>query len=1159
MARLRTRPQLFRAKKQQSTTNAVRKNISNSSLSGHNTGDENFLFDSYLAGFKSTQQLELDFSDFTRHTFFAPARAKVDVALFKAINQYPYTGSRADIDNFLVTLTGFERYVFDQIPKNMGFLFFSGTQPSETLGGTHISVSPIAGKNFDGAPGATGEARLIVNQSPFELESHLFVPAQANDNQVVFQRLATTAGYTLALSQSASTADCQILFLVSSASDSYVVASGSILKGQFSHVRACLFNNDDGKQALIYVNDDLIGSSSDTQDFGSLDFLTSSFIIGSGSRHTILDYDFLPIQTLSGALDEVRFFVGQRSDAEVEKYKDTQMYASGGLELYFRFDEPSGSYDMNHVVLDYSGKCLHSTIVNYNSSLRQTSSLDVPLAFQNPYYSPILYPDQTRFSNLITDLYVRASSYDEENPNVVTNLVPRHYLLESARAVGLPNFDSGVGEVPTLESVPGTGELPLTSALIRLLILMSISLDEIKQFVDSLSSLMAIELGDEEQVSSQMIRYAADYFGIDLPNFFTKSTSEQMSFGEDISDSGITDYTLKGLRNDLWRRILANMTYINAAKGTKNAVRAAMLSSGIIPDNFFIIREYGMAGESRISDMRDLTYEVTSMLDFSGSFTSPVGPLNSLGIRSDSPNVVSSYLSGSRTEIGYPFIKGTFVDVTSYPPHGISDNASDGLFTSGSFSIEASYVFDKKYSHPPNQSLFRLLTTGSTAPYYHLIGNMMYDQQDDVSGSLTFVLGASSEIPTNAPDPLRLVLSGVNLFDGERWTVGIERDRDDRIGNLTSSYTLRCSRQVGDQVSFFKTSSFYSVIASSESDNVLANVSPTYSALGSFVVIGSQSLGTSTQFLNSETGCTSSNFTGKVSHIRFFSARSGDTPFIEHSKNFANMGTNNPELGLGFDLVQTGAFNRLRIDASCDQATTSSDGSGNIRIFDFSQNDLHFSGSGFETNKEVIKPYLTSINRVSPRFDLLQVNNKVRVRGLDNPSETDPDYVISGPVYEIYDTDEIIDDVRFGIEHSIVKALNEDIMTTVGDSQYIDNSLGQPVDLFNDSYSNFDHLNQVYFNRLTGKMDFMRTYDVFRWVDIALTNLVESILPKRTKFMGINYVIESHILERGKMRYRGSESFMLTTPGSFEAAGETPSAVARASSTVTSFLISVKS
>jgi hypothetical protein len=50
------------------------------------------------------------------------------------------------------------------------------------------------------------------------------------------------------------------------------------------------------------------------------------------------------------------------------------------------------------------------------------------------------------------------------------------------------------------------------------------------------------------------------------------------------------------------------------------------------------------------------------------------------------------------------------------------------------------------------------------------------------------------------------------------------------------------------------------------------------------------------------------------------------------------------------------------------------------------------------------------------------------------------------------------------------------------------------------------------------------------------------MLPKRTKFMGINYVIESHILERGKLKYRSSESFMLTNIDS--TAEETSSAYA---------------
>ena len=1127
MAKLRTRPPLFRSKKTSTTTNTVVRNVSNISLGDHDFSDGNFLLDSYRSGFKSTQQLEIDFSQFRNHTFFSPARAKVDLAFHKCINEYPYTGSLSQIESFLTRLTGFERYVFDQIPKNKGYLFFSGTQSGESSGGTYISVSPFSGNEFDNSPGGTGELALMVDQNPFEIEAQVYVPTIINGNQIICQRNEENAAFTLALSSSFSTGSCKIVFLVSSASDSYVVASGSLSKGRFNQIRACLSQDSDGKRAKIYVENSLIASSSDIMDFGSLVFESSLFNIGSGSTHTILDYSFEPAQTLSGAIDEFRFFSTVRDDYTARTQKNRQIFATSSLQLYFRFDEPSGSYDMDDIVLDYSGHCLNARIQNFNHLLRNNSSIVNPMNLQDPSFSPVLYPDFGNFSNFVEELITSASEYDGFNPNMVFNLIPVHYLKESATAAGLQSFDSGIGIPPEIRDLPGTGELQNSSPLIRILTIMSVSLDEIKQFVDSMSALIAIEPGDEEQVSSQMIRYSAEYFGIDLPNFFSKSTTSQFVFGENISEDTVSGYSLKVLRDNLWRRILFNMPYIISSKGTRGAVRSILLASGIIPENFFTIREYGMAGEARVSSLRDVSQEVLAMLDFSGSLNTATGSLTAPGVRLDSPRIIGSFLSGSRTEIGFPDPAGTLVNKDLFPMHGISNNANDGLFTSGSFSVEASFVFDKRIDHFRKQSLLRLITTGSTNPRDYLIANVFFDRTGEETGNLALALHASAEVPAITPAPLVLAISGVNLFNGDVWTVGFERRRKDETGFLSSSYTLRCANQTGDQVSFFKDSAFYSETSVFPSQNIFENVLPTFNASGSYLIIGSQSFSDSPRFLNSYKDYVGSTFSGKVSNIRFESTAIGDTVFIERSRNFSNIGTANPEFGLGFDLVQTGAFQRIRVDASCDQATTSSNASGDIRIFDFSQNSNHLSGSGFLANTQIIKPQIVTINRLSPRFDLQQVYNKVRVRGLDNTTITDPNYAVRGPVYEIYDVDEIIDDIRFAIEHSVVKALNEDVISTIGDPQYLDDALGRPIDLFSDSYPHFDHFSDVYFNRLTGKIDLARTYDVFRWVDVALTDLVESILPKRTKFMGINYIIEPHILERAKFKYRYDEMFML--------------------------------
>ena len=1125
MPRLRTRPSIFTAKSSLSTTNGVSKNISNSTLFSRNTSNNAFELDSYRSGIKSTQQLAIDFSKFENHAFFAPARAKVDLAAYKIFNQFPYTGSLSDVDLFIQQMTGFERFIYDNAPKNVGYLNFSGSgAPGD--GGTRIVVSPIAGNNFPQAPGATGQNALLLTNSPFEIETQVYIPAAINDVQVIAQRLSSDAGFTLALDNSSDTSRCNVVFLVSSASESYVIASGSIQKGRFNHLRACLNTQDSGKLAAVYVNGSLIATSSDIQDFGDLTFTTQSLFIGSGSRHSIINYTVNPQTSFSGALDEFRFFVGERTQADVDNYAYHQIYATDQLRLRFGFDEPYGSYDYDDVALDASGNALHSYIHNFTSSLRLTSSLAQPVTYQDYYYNPVLFPSDQAASNYFYELITSASEYDDDNPNIILSLVPPHYLDESALANGLNKFDTGLGVTPAIDTIPGTGRIAQTSSLIRLLCTISITLDEIKQFADSMSKILSIELDSDEEVSDQMLPYVADYFGVDLPNFFGKSTTDQFIFGQNVAEDQVTNYTLKDLRNILWRRLLANMPNVNVTKGSSAAVRSIFLSSGIVPENFFEIRELGMSGETRLADKREQTLEVMSVLDFSASLNGPVGASAPLGFKQDSPRLVGTYLSASRVEIGYPYPIGTFVNKVAYPPHGISGNKNDGLLTSGSFTIEAAYVFDTTKTHPSQQSLIRLETT-SSAGKNPLVMNVVYS---NIVHNLTCSLCVDTVNTTN-PNILNLVLSGVDLFDGNRWVVGVERTRADSFNVRSgSNYTVRCVRQSGNTVTLFTTSSYF-LETPTAANNAFSNIG-TQNISGCFIVVGSQSLDTPAGGLSgfvNQFGTTESMFTGKISGVRFWSTDVGQPAFIEHARNPYNIGTKNPELGLGFDLVQTGAFQRIRVDANCDQATIASDAAGNIRIFDFSQNLLHLSGSGFEANKTVIKPYRQFINRFAPRFDLQQSSNKVRVRGLDVVEPTDPQYTVTGPAYEIYSVDTIVDDVRYSIEHSVVKALDQDIIATIGDTQYLDNVLGNNADLYADTYSNFVHLNDVYFNRLTDKVDLMRTYQVFRWVDTALSQMIAAALPSRTRFMGMNYVIEPHILERGKVRYYSDEMAIATT------------------------------
>jgi hypothetical protein len=85
-----------------------------------------FRYDPVGSPIKSTQQLNIDHSRFENHTFFNSAEVKTNVSFENIANRYPFDGDRRDVEIFHDSLTGFERWVFDQLPKNVGYLKFEG-------------------------------------------------------------------------------------------------------------------------------------------------------------------------------------------------------------------------------------------------------------------------------------------------------------------------------------------------------------------------------------------------------------------------------------------------------------------------------------------------------------------------------------------------------------------------------------------------------------------------------------------------------------------------------------------------------------------------------------------------------------------------------------------------------------------------------------------------------------------------------------------------------------------------------------------------------------------------------------------------------------------------------------------------------------------------
>jgi hypothetical protein len=1079
------------------------------------------------SGIKSTQQIPVDWSSFENHTFFNSAQAKVNVSFDKIINRYPFDGTLKEVEDFLDKLTGFEKYVFDQMPKNKGYLLFNNS---------YISVADRAGTEFPTlSKTSTGKTILDPGNKSFSIELQLFVPDVTNDVQVVCQKFSSSKnhGFTLFVNQSSSTSTADLHFLVTSGS-TWLSSSIEVEKGKFNHIAAVLDKSSELNKIKIYkdLNEaPTSNQSSNAVTFGRFNFATSPLLIGTGSKVEYNSTSVLPIQTLSGAIDEFRLFHDTRTINQQKLFSQKGIFTDDTLRAYFKFNEPSGTLGssaasgINSVVLDSSGNSLHSTVTGFDFNLRNTASLGpaVPMKYEKLEFNPILFPAESNVVSLNSKLLASASLYDNVNPNLVTKLFPQHYFVEGKVKDGLENIDGTINDGYTGSGAPGTAKLGSAQLLTTLLFVYANFFDELKIVTDSFSRLIYSDYKTTDTIPSEFLSFLSEYYGFKIPGLFFDATQEQFLAGENITNEIQTsELALQKVQNELTKRILADIQAIIKSKGTVHSIKSLIRNLGIDPDNSLRIREFGGANRGGLINEHETKAYAAGMLNMSAS----------------QAYVTSSYLSGSRIEIGYPDAQGTFVKKEIFSPHGISNSNDDGLFTSGSWMCEALYTFP--LIPVISQSLLRLQTTGSdtatpTPPTTaQPIVNLTAVSSSNPRIKLFVAPGYGA---LDSGRALELELTGANIFDKSSWNISFGRYRNDSISStVSSSYFLRCARQnEGNIKEFYSTSSYFQETLSQE--NALQSTHDTYNSSGSFIAFGNESLdtGTSTttyKFLNNTSAITDdlsrvTQFNGKISNVRFWSKPFSAAEWKEHVRNRQSLGVNDPINNFNFEKVSTGSFERLRMDLDITQAVTSSNSSGEILLIDFSQNNKNASGINFEQNKQVIDRELTATSYLSPYYDERVVTNKVRIRGLQDSSKlNDFPYAQVAPVYELQKSEAVFDDTRFSIDFSLVDALNRDIMNIFSTLESLDDALGSPSNLFSSEYTSLSDIRDVYFNRLTEKINLNEFFRLFKWFDDLINSFIKQLLPEKTKFLGANFVLEQHVLERSKLKYLYSDAYL---------------------------------
>jgi len=1061
-----------------------------------NTGS--FRYNMNGNGLRSTQQLNVDWSSFENHTFFNSAQVKVNVAFDKIQNMFPFDGTQKETEIYIDRLTGFEKYVYDNYPKHKGYLFLSGTNSGfENANGTYVTVVDKAGAAYTDVSVRT-DAESIINpkDNPMTFEYWINLPPQSNDNQSVFSKHDGSNGFLCAITSSTSTTYATSSLFIASGS-TYDTLNVIFPKDKWNHV-AWVWNRTPGSNGLtVYLNGSFYATGSNPVEFDTLNVYDNMYI-GSGSQLA----GFKPTNTLSGALDELRIWHSVRDQQQINNYYQKNIFASPPLRLYYKFNEPSGS--TSPIVIDASSNGLHGNLSYYSYNTLKvrnvnTSSLtfgSTPVIYEELALAPIIFANHPEVTSYRTSFYASASIYDNINPNLITKLVPSHYFLEGQVEDALQTEQGPIIDSLTAGNDPRSTTLGATQVLLLLLYTWAKFFDELKLYTQSFSDLIAVDYNNVDTIPDQFLQDFARNQGFELPPIFSSATIEQFINSQNIGSSPSTNqYSLQYIQNQIWRKILINIREIITSKGTLHSIKTYIRTLGIDPDNNFRIREYGGPTKQNLDFARAIRNKISTKISFlkGGLITSP-------------------YLSASRIEPGYPYVNGT---------------SDDGLLTSGSWSYEAIYQYP--FNVASNQSLVRMYTTGSViSTSGSLITNLIArptvrTDTYETTGSMTLYVRSNGA--TTSPY-MQMHITGVNIFDGDKWYVSFGRQRnDDNINSfVSSSYFLRVAKNIGGEIyQSFTTQSYFDDYAGGN-DNVWNHVTGSVNASGSFFVIGSGSVSTGiNRFLNDpliSSEARNTYFNGYATQIRFWSKYLEDAEWQEHVRNFKSLGVQTPLTNYNFVTNKSGSFQRIRIDASSEQAVTQSDSSGKLAIFDYSQNNFSLSGTMFPTSSNIIYPERFYFSYISPYFDEASTTNKVRIRSFENFEDVQQTpWAQVAPVYEIPKSETPTDNTKFTIDFSVVDALNQDIVTIFSTLDELDNVLGNPELVFSPDYPGLDNLRNIYFNRLTDKVSYKQYVEFFKWVDTNIGNFTSQLIPKKTKFLGTNFVIESHMLERSKFQY----------------------------------------
>ena len=783
---------------------------------------------------------------------------------------------------------------------------------------------------------------------------------------------------------------------------------------------------------------------------------------------------------LSASLDEFRYWKSDRTSEQIGRNWWTNIYggtntddANVDLGVYYKFNEgitQTASIDAN--VLDYSGRISNGNWVGYpgNQARSTESAIVLGSASAAEYKDPIIYSFHPDVSDLEIEYKDKGIYFDYSNNSSIINSIPQ-WIIDD-------------------EQVNGSGQLG------RLIQIVSTYFDTLQSQVSNVPKLGNINYPSASYKPLPFINELLESQGLTTGEIFADSTiveklqarNDDFNFTDEISD----------IKNLIYQNIYNNLTNIYKTKGTENSFRNLFRCFGV-DDELLKLRMYANNAEFQIRNNYRNTYTKKPVVDFNhpDRFNSVIYQYPETG-------------NGSSTG----FISGS--------------NDGTQLENQLAVTIEADVYFPKKLTARDSGGFFTPFTTGSLFGVHEasLTNTDLTHQSADSASIQIFAVRDDVESP-NVSFAISSSLSSFgtytsssvikDVYNNNKWTLALRvKPTNYPVQGIVSETT-----DDGYTIELYGVNLYGDIVE----NQFTVTASATQAKAIDFLTVAKRVFAGAHR--TNTTGGVLQQSDVRISGVRYWMSYLSDAEVQSHARDPLNFGVDHARentylLNQRLSASYVPKMETLALNWTF-QNLTGSNTAGQFTISDIS------SGSTANQNRHGWISKIVNLQNTGRGSEFQSDNSgTIKQEFFYTNRQEPPDVASSSDMINIMQgTDEYFTresrplSHHFMIEKSMNATISEEMLKFFAGVVEFSRLIGAPVNRYRGEYKELRLLRELFFERMQNEPDLDKYMEYYKWIDNSIDVMISQLIPAGASFSdGIQNVIESHVLERSKYRYK---------------------------------------